>query len=666
MQKGIAVIRLPLFEQLDIEGYGMYPGTSSTPGLHISFNPGLTLVLGVNGLGKTTLVTILYRLCTGPYEIAGLALSPVLGTRSLTATKLARWDQRVFATRVTDEAANATATLRFRLGSKAVEITRRLNSLAVTALKVDGIEFQATDDRFQEVVTDLSGLPDFGDWILILRYLVFYFEDRRALVWDPTAQRQILRLLLLPTEVAAAWAAKERQVLELDSRVRNLQNALNREEGVERRARARAKQGKTVAQQLADLDEELQVQINELEAASEALPGAEEARQQARLRALTFEQEYDAARRDLEHRQLSRIAAAFPSHDETAKYLISRLLSTDTCQTCGHVVPAVAAMLAERIDESLCVICGSTLNGANAVRQPSLTRLGNEVDRLATALAASREARTEAEAAYDALLASFTRLDAAVAQKRSAIAALVRRLPPDERSLREQSAEVSSLRGRLERLRLELDGLRSEFEAVVRTDMRTIAEHRGAIISEFRQFAQGFLFESSELRWAPHKSRVGQTGPLVDFPAFEFEMAGSDFPSPVRRSGPDQVSESQREFVDLAFRMTLMRVAGETGSGSIVIDAPEASLDAVFSERAATVLVRFAEPALNNRVLITSNLVDGQLIPRMLAEAGITSPSDPRFVDLLDVATPTRAVVELSEEYEMVRDRLFNGSILNP
>lgn len=190
-------------------------------------------------------------MCAGPYEISGLTSSPVLGSRSLGATKLSRWDQRVFAARVTDEAVAASATLQFHIGSTPVEVTRSLSSLAVTRLLVDDAEVQPTDDKFQDVVKELSGVPAFGDWILVLRYLVFYFEDRRALVWDPTAQRQLLRLLLLPSGAASEWAAKEREVLELDSRVRNLQSALNREQGVERRARAKAKQGKVVADELA-------------------------------------------------------------------------------------------------------------------------------------------------------------------------------------------------------------------------------------------------------------------------------------------------------------------------------------------------------------------------------------------------------------------------------
>jgi len=567
--------------------------------------------------------------------------------------------------RVKDEAANATATLQFTMGNSIVEVTRSLASLAVIRLAVDGVETQATEDMFQAIVGDLSGLPAFGDWILILRYLVFYFEDRRALVWDPTAQRQILRLLLLPTEVASQWAAKERSVLELDSRVRNLQSALNREEGVERQARAKASQGAAVVDQLAKLDQTLRTQVAELEAASDALPAADEARQQARLRALSFEQQNDIARRNLEQLQFRQIAHTFPTRDETGRYLMSRLLSTGVCQTCGTSVPEVAAALAARIAESYCVVCGSHIDGTSRrgrAARAELQQLTETVGQLEAARSASVEAREAAEADYDRLVSDFARLDDAASRTRAEIAALVRRLPPDEKSLRQQAAEVSSLRGRLERLKAELDQERGEFESLVRRDMRTIADHREPIISNFREFAQGFLLEASALRWAPHKSRVGQTGPRVDFPAFEVEMGGSDFPSPVRRSGPDQVSESQREFVDLAFRMTLMHVTGTTGSGSIVIDAPEASLDAVFSERAASVLVRFADPVRNNRVIVTSNLVDGQLIPKMLREADIDSATDERIVDLLRLATPTKAVSELAEEYATVRDRLFQSA----
>lgn len=293
------MISLPVLEALDVDGFGLFPGTKAKPGLHVTLRPGLTLVLGANGLGKSTLVTLLYRMLTGPYEIPGLATASSLGSMKLEPTRLPRWDQRVLAARVVDEAQFASATLRFALADQHLAVTRSLATLEVTHLECEGDELQATDDRFQELVRELSGLPSFGDWIVLLRFLTFYFEDRRALVWDPSAQRQILRLLMLPRETSALWASKEREVLELDSRVRNLQATLNREEGVERRAKAKAKDGKVLLAEIEALEEELRHHIPVLDAASAVLPDADAERQRARLRALTAEQDREAAYRDL-------------------------------------------------------------------------------------------------------------------------------------------------------------------------------------------------------------------------------------------------------------------------------------------------------------------------------------------------------------------------------
>ena len=281
------MIRFPIFERLDVEGYGMFPGTPAHPGLHANFEPGLTLVLGANGLGKTTLVTLIYRMCTGPFEIPRLVPGEPLGFRDTDATRLQPGDRRVLAARVVDEGKNASATLQFRLGNHRLEVSRSLANLGVTALRHNDDELPPRDEVFQELITELTGLPVFGDWILVLRYLVFYFEDRSALVWDPSAQRQMLRLLLLPTSTAAAWAAKEREVLGLDSRVRNLRNTLNREEVVYGVAQVKLKRGASVANELGEADADLQAAVSRLATLTETLPGAEAARQRARLRALT-------------------------------------------------------------------------------------------------------------------------------------------------------------------------------------------------------------------------------------------------------------------------------------------------------------------------------------------------------------------------------------------
>lgn len=489
----------------------MFPGRASRPGLHIALQPGLTLVLGANGLGKTTLVTLLYRMCTGPYEIPGLAGSAALGNRSLEATRLQRWEQRVLAARVMDDAASATARLKLKFGDKQVELTRALDSLRLTRLICDGQELQPTEERFHELISDATDLPTFGDWILILRYLVFYFEDRRALVWDPSAQRQILRLLLLPKTTAAAWATREREVLELDSRVRNLQATLNREEMEERRSRVKLQSSNTTHAEIDTLDREIRGESDRLESINALLPDADAERQRARLRSLTAEQERDSSYRELERLQLTRIAAAFPSHVETARYLIGRLLSTDVCQTCGNHVPEFASALEHRLVNAQCVVCGTSLP-LSKVRSRSFEReiqaKTGELESVEVTLKAALKTRQEAEEVFDEAIEEHQRLESSIARRRARRVALIRVLPPDERTLRQQTSEITSLRGRLEGLKRELDRLRDDFEGLVKRDMATIAIRRHQIIEVFALFAEGFLFESCELKWSPHKARV--------------------------------------------------------------------------------------------------------------------------------------------------------------
>ena len=226
------MISFPLFDRLDITGYGLFPGAKDgEPGLHIEFQPGLTYILGANGLGKTTLTTILYRMLTGPTDIPGLASRADLGSVKLQPTGLRGAAKAIFANRVSDGARNSMARVKFTLGVHEIVVERRLSDLSLLRFEVDGQQ-RSTDETnsFQADIKQFVGVWSFGDWILLLRHIVFYFEDRRALIWDPSAQRQLLRFLFLPPETARKWTEDERDILELDSRARNLNAAVYREE----------------------------------------------------------------------------------------------------------------------------------------------------------------------------------------------------------------------------------------------------------------------------------------------------------------------------------------------------------------------------------------------------------------------------------------------------
>lgn len=656
----------PVFEHLKVEDFGLYPGTATKPGVNIEFKPGLTLILGANGLGKTTLITVVFRLLTGPFDIPALISRSDLGNASLKVTTLSPAAKRIFAQRVTDGAQGATARLTFSIGSDKLVVERRLKDLALTFFSVNGVD-RTPDDLtvFQPTIAKMAGVWSFGDWILLLRHMIFYFEDRRELVWDASAQRQLLRTLLLPPAIAQAWTEDERAILELDSRMRNLRFAAYREEQDLTQVETKVRHSANVREELKTLEGLQKTDIARREKLDNAFVELDSSRQHGRLRFLKAQQERESRYREFERAKLRAVEARFPQRSDSARYILEQLFAEAECLVCGNHVPKAAALLEKRVAENDCVVCGSDLNDPN-VEVPSakladwrVKKAQNALDAIGPELAEADQQRTSSETEFDTARFELAELDAKISERTARIDLLVQRLPPGEQEIHKQRSELASMRSRVEALAKELIEKRNTFSAFVDAQNQTMAQMSASIMAAFSGFAGGFLLETVNLVWAPQRARVGQTGEPIEFPAFELDMTGANFPVAKRRTGPEQVSESQKEFIDLAFRMALMHVASATDSSSLVIDAPESSLDAVFVTRAADVLAQFAIASRGNRLITTSNLVEGELIPELLKRSAPSGDRINRIVDLFKIAEPTAAIKELGSEYDQIMKNLL-------
>ena len=387
-------------------------------------------------------------------------------------------------------------------------------------------------------------------------------------------------------------------------------------------------------------------------------------RQDARLQVLKAEQHREATFREFEHAKLAALEARFPSSSDTARYILAQLLTDGECLACGSEVPGVVQLLETRLTASQCVICGSQLpvpaesDGLAEISDERVTRTVSGLADADKALESARNRLDRADARYHETHHGLQEITTAIAKRRERIDALLRRLPKELADVHKQREELALLRQRLAILSEELSSSETGFSEFISGVRNSLVAKAPAIKEVFERYARDFLLEDCSLVWSERKERVGQSGFQVKFPTFELDMASATFASPVRRSGPDQVSESQREFIDLSFRIALMKAGDPELGGTLVVDAPEASLDAVFVHRAADVLSVFADPALENRLLITSNLTNGELIPKLLAGVS-TGVMLNRIIDLFEIAEPTAAVREMGDEYARVRRKIF-------
>ncbi len=612
---------------------------------------------------------MLYRLMTGPFDIPGLDGSESLGNINTRHTPLSPAKRALFANRDAKGARSASATLKLSVGVHKVVIQRRLSDLSLLDFQIDDTRQPVTEQHYEARFLNLLGLGSLGDLILLLRHIVFYFEERRSLIWDPSAQRQLLRLLFLPPGVAGSWLSQERTILELDSRMRNLRAAVSKEEEVASRAAATVETATSTRTELVTL-EMLQLQEEERRDALEArMAELDTFRQGLRLELLKVEQQADSHQREYERAKLAVIRASFPKSSDTTAFLLARLLSDRHCLVCGHAAPEEAVTTyTTRAAEHDCLICGTALQpdsfpGVEFAGR-SLELITSELSALQQQQSAARDNVAQAEEDYLAAAKELVHLATSYEQRALRISQLIKQLPPDEHDRREQLDGLSALKRRVAEMKDELTQRQEEFSSFVQGENRKINHFSESIKASFGEYASGFLIEECELTWAPYSARVGQTGEAVSFPAFGLEMTGADFVGATRRSSPDQVSESQREFIDLAFRMALMEVSSaHQGASSLLIDAPESSLDAVFSNRAAMVLARFATRKSANRLVITSNLVEGALVPDLIRLSKADREPSNHVVDLLRIATPTAAVRSHMAEYHQVYERILEAAL---
>jgi len=426
------MISVPAFTRIDIDNYGLYPGLPKQSGMHAPLQNGFTLIVGANGLGKTTLVTLLFRMLSGPSDIPNLSAGEGLGTRRLEATALPPHLLTQFASRVADRAKSAVARVSFRIGGRAFVVSRSLANLCLIGLSIDGSD---TDDlseaTYQARICECAGVGSFGDFLLMLRYLVFYFEDRRALVWDQSAQRQLLRMLFLPPEEAQRWTEMERQILVEDSQVRNFQAVVGREERTLNKNLVKTASASTLKVELEAL-EILQVNGRErIRELGELTADLDNIRQQARASHLASQQERESRFRSVEGAKLVAIQSRFPEQASTARYILAHLMTEQDCLVCGTHVPAAAAEYSRRVAADQCVVCATPLGQVEGVveeREVADERVKRRADALAAAertLQGDFQARVEAEQAFESHRQELATLEADTAERAHRIDVLV-------------------------------------------------------------------------------------------------------------------------------------------------------------------------------------------------------------------------------------------------
>ncbi|NMN06709.1 MULTISPECIES: hypothetical protein [unclassified Novosphingobium] len=673
-------VHLPIIRRIQVSDYGLYPGKKGE-GIDWTVKKGVGVIAGVNGLGKTTLLNILFRSLAGPKDWR-IDEGP-LGNLDRTLRKMR--DTSYFRSRVLDGAVAATARVELSIGGTRIVVVRQLRDLKIVELSVDGKQVRATEEEYTTAILSASGLASEFDFHLVLRLLIFYLEDRRPLLWDRSAQDEVLRALVYPAETAARVAELANRIQSMDSQYRNQRVYLNRQIAALEEAETASAAEAAAVSQYNSTRTRARAARERVESIAENLALADAERVKVRSsveRAKLRHEEIRRAHHDLRQRFFSSL---YPKIGEVGRYVLVTLEAGAGCLVCGNVDASASARLERCVADGTCPLCDAPpakhdvrpakSTSAEARRLAELEEERAEADderqKLETSLQAARDRYYELY--EEQLTADAERIDI-----ERELELLGQSLPPPDEEIEALRKIVDDLRRKQNALarqrELEEVTLREQL-AIGKKAVMAVAEK---IKSQFKWNAAAFLAEECEITVVQDDRKFGDETGTFKMPRFTVKLTSGVFKSqPQPRRASAEVSESQKEFIDLAFRLAIMQATMGRRPSMMVIETPEASLDSIFIARAGRLLARFAASggAIGNRLIASSNLNKEDMIPALFglaseeeyaewwadrrhkAQPPGSSDAVPlderqdRILNLLEVAAENRAVIENRQGY---------------
>ena len=641
--------RLPMIARVLFSDFDLF---RLKPDVRVNIRRPVFCLIGANGLGKSTFLnTLLYGL-TGaiPYRARRFSTPREYVEE---ATRLDRRDD-YYGGRLSEATAeNATIAVQLLWSGTSALVTRRLlgpGAVAALEISTNGtdaaskFEDGAAESAFQDLVVAECGLPSFDQFVFLMHYVCTFDEDRHLLLWDQVALTNALYLAFGSDSGQAARANElKREVERRGSRARNRRFAarqcLDEAEGLRKALHgdgsgksineATAKRYKQLNERVDDAGQRVQRKDAELRQAEVIVSDRSAALTELKLE---YEETFEA------RAGATSIARHHP--------LVRSTLRSDRCAVCA--ARGVANRIESSIKRNKCPLCGSGVD--NGVDEKESIEKLKMLDRRI------EETRLELNKAFDRrgrLRDDFnTSLQAEAAAREVRDEFLAEH--PDAQKHARSKTEPGNLNTAIKRLRDEASrfDLQSKKEYAARNraraSLRTIErdlqksfdQHSERFTELFRSYSEEFVGLTVDIE-LEHRRGLNETG-------FDLLLSLED----QARSRAEDVSESQRFFLDIALRMALAEFVSSEGA-SLLIDTPEGSLDITYEARAGQMFSNFAEGG--NAILMTANLRSSALLRRLAERRKHAGMQIERMTDWTDLSEVQRAEEGLfAEAYEEI------------
>lgn len=663
-------IYLPELLSINIKNYTLYPN-----GLDYTFDfvKGVNLVLGGNGMGKTTFVNIIR------YAILGLYKKPFGYTRTYQGNIIEKrqlFPQKYFSNRMDDSIhtdASPTVSISMKINNVAVELVRDLSSITLLQLKVNGIElsgslinqfnYEKLSDaakkdtlpyKYEEIIKTNTNL-EFDDLIFFVNEVLFFGEDHKTILWNdgdffPDVQSELFNKYFNDPDLDKKRQEAIRKAKYFDS--------LSRHSSEDMRAinKVLSKMKDTPVTDHSTNNKEntaliligLREKLAEMDAKLAAIQKERASRSQEISLLQNEINKISLSANDID-KQLKQIEEKLNNHiwetlHPSYHVFIKNIQLNHICPMCNKPNDGLVEKVAN--DSNICFACGASINENTEID----TRLKNSFDEISIHRKTLYQSINSKKRTIQNIEQQIISLDSEFSNtelKRRTILQQVRELEYENAMSDNSQNSIQPFLDEVNRLTLQKEAyqkqrdeqynivtsISNEIEDVITANVHVFS-------SIFAQYAGKFLGVPCELTYIKQAGDNNKRFyPVIDGKVRFYE---------------EEMSESQRFFVDHSFRMSILTFFYRTPSFYIV-ETPDSSLDISYERNAASVFAEFLKKP--NSLIITSNLNNSLFIEHILDQEDI----DLGIVGLLEIAkqsTIQNTSEQLKSIYRHIKTRL--------
>jgi len=642
--------------RVTIEGADrLYPN-----GLDWILAPGINAIIGGTGLGKTTLVYAMQ------FAVFG----------KLVIDSEERIEREFFKDRLTNRSGKKLENnppvilVEFTVNSAAFAVKRNLLTGAIVEATCDEVEVPAK--KYDGLLAEKIGIKDdFQSLTRLQSHLFFFGENRYLLAWENRLQHELINLMLADHSTYKQLDDLWTKVKSADSTARNISAQASRlEESIKAVSQVESKvavlQNRSDASQFTAVRVEKEKRVAAIvkrigeDEKLEVSQGVQIARIHAEFHNALEELESTQSS-DLDERLLAT-ALASPTIASVRNALeeFYRAPNDRGCPCCGRAgISSTISRLVETAAANAragnCVVCSKTLPGLHTAVPPAV----QPIDR----------GTSEKAAELQALLFQREQTRSRITESRTEVAVALQRLAEAGRNeLRHAQANPTSggnqIRAAITQMRKtesEAKKEREKYYAILKKELAktnaVFKKIQSKIAKAFNKYASLYLDETCDVKFLKESELPGKRGPQVKAPHAAFFPVISGHTRPTAQA----LSDAQRSFVDLAFRMAVIDVWHQVTKGTVtmIVETPEGAVDIAYMERVATMIRTFGDQG--HTLIITTNLNNDIFLPGVMAQWP-KSDRATHILNLLEEGKPRQVQIDHKPHFDAILKKVDSQS----